>query len=153
MSYVNEILERVAAQNPGQPEFLQAVTEVLESLQVVIEKNEAAYRKNAFLERLTTPERIIMFRVPLVGSSPALLAAVAGDVPSAPREDIDGEHTVVGAAAAADGLRGIGQVDDVLQGQHGGALSLVVAAGNEGRTESTHEPRDTVPFCAAPFIC
>ena len=42
MSYVNEILERVAAQNPGQPEFLQAVTEVLESLQVVIEKNEAA---------------------------------------------------------------------------------------------------------------
>ena len=40
MSYVNEILERVAAQNPGQPEFLQAVTEVLESLRVVIEKNE-----------------------------------------------------------------------------------------------------------------
>ena len=66
MSYVNEILERVAAQNPGQPEFLQAVTEVLESLQVVIEKNEAAYRKTAFLERLTTPERIIMFRVPWV---------------------------------------------------------------------------------------
>ncbi len=66
MSYVNEILERVAAQNPGQPEFLQAVTEVLESLQVVIEKNEAVYRKNAFLERLTTPERIIMFRVPWV---------------------------------------------------------------------------------------
>ena len=66
MSYVNEILERVAAQNPGQPEFLQAVTEVLESLQVVIEKNEAAYRKNSFLERLTTPERIIMFRVPWV---------------------------------------------------------------------------------------
>lgn len=64
MSYVNEILERVAAQNPGQPEFLQAVTEVLESLQVVIEKNEDAYRKNAFLERLVTPERIIMFRVP-----------------------------------------------------------------------------------------
>ena len=66
MSYVNEILERVAAQNPGQPEFLQAVTEVLESLQVVIEKNEDAYRKNAFLERLVTPERIIMFRVPWV---------------------------------------------------------------------------------------
>ena len=66
MSYVNEILERVAAQNPGQPEFLQAVTEVLESLRVVIEKNEDAYRKNAFLERLTTPERIIMFRVPWV---------------------------------------------------------------------------------------
>ena len=66
MSYVNEILERVAAQNPDQPEFLQAVTEVLESLRVVIEKNEDVYRKNAFLERLVTPERIIMFRVPWV---------------------------------------------------------------------------------------
>ena len=66
MSYVNEILERVAAQNPGQPEFLQAVTEVLESLRVVIEKNEDYYRKNAFLERLITPERIVMFRVPWV---------------------------------------------------------------------------------------
>ena len=66
MTYVNEILERVAAQNPGQPEFLQAVTEVLESLRVVIEKNEDYYRKNAFLERLVTPERIVMFRVPWV---------------------------------------------------------------------------------------
>ena len=66
MSYVNEILERVAAQNPGQPEFLQAVTEVLESLRVVIEKNEDYYQKNAFLERLVTPERIVMFRVPWV---------------------------------------------------------------------------------------
>ena len=66
MSYVNEILERVAAQNPGQPEFLQAVTEVLESLRVVIEKNEDYYRKNAFLERLVTPERIVMFRGPWV---------------------------------------------------------------------------------------
>ena len=66
MSYVNEILERVAAQNPDQPEFLQAVTEVLESLRVVIEKNEDAYRKNAFLERLVTPERVILFRVPWV---------------------------------------------------------------------------------------
>ena len=66
MTYVDEILERVAAQNPGQPEFLQAVTEVLESLRVVIEKNEDRYRKNAFLERLVTPERIIMFRVPWV---------------------------------------------------------------------------------------
>ena len=66
MNYVNEVLERVAAQNPGQPEFLQAVTEVLESLRVVIEKNEEVYRKNAFLERLVTPERSIMFRVPWV---------------------------------------------------------------------------------------
>ena len=66
MSYVNEVLDRVKKQNPDQPEFLQAVTEVLESLSAVIEKNEDAFRKNALLERLTTPERVIMFRVPWI---------------------------------------------------------------------------------------
>ncbi len=66
MSYVDEILQRVKEQNPAQPEFHQAVQEVLESLRVVIEKNEAAYRRNALLERLTTPERSILFRVPWV---------------------------------------------------------------------------------------
>ena len=66
MSYVDEILTRVKAQNPAQPEFHQAVEEVLESLRVVIERNEAQYRRNALLERLTTPERVIMFRVPWV---------------------------------------------------------------------------------------
>ena len=66
MSYVDEILDRVKKQNPDQPEFNQAVYEVLSSLRVVIEKNEAAYRKNALLERLTTPERCILFRVPWV---------------------------------------------------------------------------------------
>ncbi len=66
MSYVDEILARVKAQNPAQPEFHQAVEEVLESLRVVIERNEAQYRRNALLERLTTPERVIMFRVPWV---------------------------------------------------------------------------------------
>ena len=66
MSYVNEVLERVKKQNPNQPEFIQAVTEVLESLSAVIEKNEDAFRKNALLERLTTPERVILFRVPWI---------------------------------------------------------------------------------------
>ncbi len=66
MSYVDEILERVIAQNPAQPEFHQAAKEVLESLRVVIEADEDHYRKVALLERLTTPERIIMFRVPWV---------------------------------------------------------------------------------------
>ena len=66
MSYVDETLARVKAQNPGQPEFHQAVEEVLESLRVVIERNEESYRKNALMERLTTPERVIMFRVPWV---------------------------------------------------------------------------------------
>ncbi len=66
MSYVNEVLDRVKKQNADQPEFIQAVTEVLDSLAVVIEKNEETFRKNALLERLTTPERVIMFRVPWV---------------------------------------------------------------------------------------
>ena len=66
MSYVDETLARVKAQNPGQPEFHQAVEEVLESLRVVIERNEESYRRNALLERLTTPERTILFRVPWV---------------------------------------------------------------------------------------
>ena len=66
MSYVDEILARVKAQNPGQPEFHQAVEEVLESLRLVIERNEEAYRRDALLERLTTPERAILFRVPWV---------------------------------------------------------------------------------------
>ena len=66
MSYVDEVLENVIAKNPAQPEFHQAVKEVLESLRVVIEANEEEYRKEALLERLTTPERIIMFRVPWV---------------------------------------------------------------------------------------
>ena len=66
MSYVDEVIELVIAKNPAQPEFHQAVKEVLESLRVVIEANEEEYRKDALLERLVTPERIIMFRVPWV---------------------------------------------------------------------------------------
>ena len=66
MSYVDEVYERVVAQNPAQPEFHQAVKEVLESLRVVIEADEEEYRKEALLERLTTPERQILFRVPWV---------------------------------------------------------------------------------------
>ena len=66
MSYVDEIMQRVVAQNPGQAEFHQAVEEVLESLRVVIERNEDTYRRDALLERLTTPERCILFRVPWV---------------------------------------------------------------------------------------
>ena len=64
MSYVDDVLERIALQNPSQPEFQQAAREVLESLRPVIEKNEAVYRKDALLERLTTPERVIVFSVP-----------------------------------------------------------------------------------------
>ncbi len=66
MNYVDEVLEKVKQQNPAQPEFHQAVEEVLDSLRVVIDRNEESYRKNALLERLTTPERQILFRVPWV---------------------------------------------------------------------------------------
>ena len=66
MNYIDEIKSRVAKENPGMPEFHQAVEEVLESLRPVIERNEEQYRKQALLERLTTPERVVMFRVPWV---------------------------------------------------------------------------------------
>ena len=66
MSYVDEVYQMVVEKNPAQPEFHQAVKEVLDSLRVVIEANEEQYRKDALLERLVNPERQIMFRVPWV---------------------------------------------------------------------------------------
>ncbi len=63
MGYVQEVLEKVIAQNPAQPEFHQAVSEVLGTLAPVIAENEDLYRREALLERLTSPERIVMFRV------------------------------------------------------------------------------------------
>ena len=66
MSYVDEIYERVVSQNPGEPEFHQAVKEVLDSLRLVIDANEEKYRKAGILERFVEPERIISFRVPWV---------------------------------------------------------------------------------------
>ena len=59
---VGQFLEQVAQRNPGQPEFLQAVTEVMESLWPFIEKNPK-YADHGLLERLVEPERTIMFRV------------------------------------------------------------------------------------------
>ena len=66
MSYVDEVLEVVKQKNGDQPEFIQAVTEVLNSLRTVVDANEELYRKNAVLERITEPDRQIMFRVPWV---------------------------------------------------------------------------------------
>ena len=66
MSYTEEVYQRVVAQNPGEPEFHQAVKEVLDSLKVVIDRNEEKYRALSILERLVEPERIISFRVPWV---------------------------------------------------------------------------------------
>ena len=66
MSYVDEVIDLVVKKNPAQPEFHQAVKEILESLRLVIEKNEEKYRRDALLERLVEPERQLIFRVPWV---------------------------------------------------------------------------------------
>ncbi len=66
MSYVDEIIEAVVAKNPSEPEFHQAVKEVLNSLRPVVDANEEKFRREALLERLVEPERQIKFRVPWV---------------------------------------------------------------------------------------
>ena len=65
MSYVDRVIEQVKVKDSEQPEFIQAVTEVLKSLEPVIESNPA-YEKAGLLERIVEPERVIMFRVPWV---------------------------------------------------------------------------------------
>jgi glutamate dehydrogenase (NADP+) len=65
MSYVDDVISDVKKKNADQPEFIQAVTEVLESLRPVVEA-DPRYQEAALLERLVEPERIIMFRVPWV---------------------------------------------------------------------------------------
>ena len=66
MSYVDDVLAKVIAKNPSEPEFHQAVTEVFETIRPLIEANEEEYKKQAVLERITEPERMIKFRVPWV---------------------------------------------------------------------------------------
>ncbi len=65
MSYVNEQLELLKAKNSNEPEFIQAATEVLTSLAPVFEQNPK-YQQESILERITEPERVVMFRVPWV---------------------------------------------------------------------------------------
>lgn len=65
MSYVERVIEQVKAKDPNQPEFIQAVTEVLESLEPVIEAHPE-YEEAGLLERIVEPERVVMFRVPWV---------------------------------------------------------------------------------------
>jgi glutamate dehydrogenase (NADP+) len=61
--YINQIFNLVKAKNPAEPEFHQAVMEVLESLRLVLERHPE-YQEAKILERLTEPERVLMFRVP-----------------------------------------------------------------------------------------
>ncbi len=65
MSYVERVIEQVKKKNPGEPEFIQAVTEVLQSLEPVIAAHPE-YEKAGLLERIVEPERVVMFRVPWV---------------------------------------------------------------------------------------
>ena len=66
MSYLQNVLNQVETKYSYQPEFLQAVREVFESLEKVITQNEKLYEDNAILERITEPDRQIQFRVPWV---------------------------------------------------------------------------------------
>lgn len=66
MSYVDEVIDKITQENPGEPEFHQTLNEVYKSIEVVVDANEAQYRKDALLERLANPERQIKFRVPWV---------------------------------------------------------------------------------------
>ena len=68
MSYVGDVLSNVIAKNPGEAVFHQAVTEVLETIAPVIDANPA-YEKAGILERLTEPDRAILFKVPWVDDS------------------------------------------------------------------------------------
>lgn len=65
MSYVDRIIAAMEAKNADQPEFLQAVREVLNSLRFIVEEDDS-YEKAGILERLVEPERVVMFRVPWV---------------------------------------------------------------------------------------
>ncbi|MBR1496716.1 MAG: NADP-specific glutamate dehydrogenase [Oscillospiraceae bacterium] len=67
-AYLNRVLDTVKARNPNEPEFLQAVTEVLESLEAIVEKHPE-YEANGIVERFVEPERLIQFRVPWVDDS------------------------------------------------------------------------------------
>ena len=68
MGYVEKVIEEVKAKNAEQPEFIQAVTEVLQSLEPVIEAHPE-YEQASLLERIVEPERVVMFRVPWVDDS------------------------------------------------------------------------------------
>ena len=65
MSYTDSIIENVFKKNPNEPEFIQAVTEVMNSLKLVVD-NEPKYQDASLLERIVEPERVVMFRVPWV---------------------------------------------------------------------------------------
>lgn len=64
-SLAHDLIEKVNKKNPNEPEFLQAVEEVIENIVPILEKNEK-YLKQSLVQRLTEPERTIIFKVPWV---------------------------------------------------------------------------------------
>ena len=66
MSYVDQVLQEINSRFKDQPEFLQAVAEVFNSLRPVIKENEEVFKRDAILERISEPDRQIIFRVPWV---------------------------------------------------------------------------------------
>ena len=66
MSYVDEVLKVIAEKNPDEPEFCQAVKECLNAVRPLVDANEEVYRENAILERITEPDRMIVFSVPWI---------------------------------------------------------------------------------------
>ena len=66
MRYVDEVLAKVKEKYAAEPEFIQAVEEVLETIRPVVDANEEVYRREAILERITCPDRAVIFRVPWV---------------------------------------------------------------------------------------
>ena len=64
MSYISEVIEATARKNPGEPEFMQTVKEVLTSLEPAVRAKEKVLRENCILERMVEPDRQIIFRVP-----------------------------------------------------------------------------------------
>ena len=68
MSYIESVLDQVAARNPNEPEFNQAVREVIDSVAVVIERHPE-YRAARVLDRMVEPERLVQFRVPWVNDA------------------------------------------------------------------------------------
>ena len=86
--YLKRVYDGLAKRNANEPEFLQAVREVLESIQPVVEKHPE-YEKAGLIERLVEPERIITFRVPWVddagqGAGEPRLPRASSTAPSAP---------------------------------------------------------------------
>ena len=65
MSYVDRVIAETEAKNPDQPEFLQTVREVLNSLRLIVDEDDR-YEKAGILERIVEPEKAVIFRVPWV---------------------------------------------------------------------------------------